>query len=58
MPTSPRTTSWKNIKTMVDQAARIEVVLVDLCWEYRGELFIALWAHETLGHLGGDATYR
>ncbi|KAK4806905.1 hypothetical protein QYF61_012626 [Mycteria americana] len=42
----------------VDQAAKIEVAQVDLDWQHKGELFIALWAHDTSGHLGRDATYR
>jgi len=31
---------------------------VDLDWQHKGELFIARWAHDTLGHQGRDATYR
>ncbi|KAK4807077.1 hypothetical protein QYF61_018418 [Mycteria americana] len=42
----------------VDQAAKIEVAQVDLDWQHKGELFIARWAHDTLGHQGRDATYR
>ncbi|GAB0207391.1 hypothetical protein GRJ2_003204700 [Grus japonensis] len=41
-----------------DKAAKIEVAQVDLDWEHKGELFVAQWAHETLGHLGRHTTYR
>jgi len=40
----------------VDQAAKIEVAQVDLDWQHKGELFIARWDHDTLGHQGKDAT--
>jgi len=40
----------------VDQAAQIEVAQVDLDWQYKGEFLIALWAHDTSGHQGRDAT--
>jgi len=42
----------------VDQAAKTEVFQVDLDWRHKGALFIAWWAHDTLGHQGRDATYR
>ncbi|KAK4807223.1 LOW QUALITY PROTEIN: hypothetical protein QYF61_024343 [Mycteria americana] len=42
----------------VDQAAKFEVVQVDLNWQNKGELFIARWAHDTSGHQGRDARYR
>ncbi|GAB0183600.1 hypothetical protein GRJ2_000825300 [Grus japonensis] len=42
----------------VDQAAKIEVAQVDLDWQYKGELFIARWAHDTSGHQGREGTYR
>ncbi|KAK4809576.1 hypothetical protein QYF61_020002 [Mycteria americana] len=41
----------------VHQAAKIEVTQVDQDWKHKGELFIALWAHDTSGHQGRDATY-
>lgn len=41
----------------MDQAARIEVAQVDLDWQHKGELLLAWWAHDTLGHRGRDATY-
>ena len=33
----------------VDQAARIKVAQIDLDWQHKSELFLARWAHETLG---------
>ncbi|KAK4822913.1 hypothetical protein QYF61_023276, partial [Mycteria americana] len=42
----------------VDKAVKVEVAKVDLDWERKGELFVAQWAHKTLGHLGRDETYR
>ena len=50
----PKAVPLKNIKTIeqVDKAAKIEVAQVDLDWEHKGELFVARWAHEILGHLG------
>lgn len=37
------------------KAAKIEVVQMDLDWQNKGELFLAWWAHETLGREGRDA---
>ena len=42
----------------VDHVGRMEVAQVDLDWQYKGELFIARWAHDTSGHQGRDVTYR
>ena len=42
----------------VDQATRMEVAQVHLDWERKGELLVALWAHESLGHLERHETYR
>ncbi|RMB98855.1 hypothetical protein DUI87_24399 [Hirundo rustica rustica] len=42
----------------VDQATKIEVSKIDLDWEYKGELFLARWAHDVSGHQGRDATYK
>ena len=42
----------------MDHAAKIEVSQVDLDRQHKGELFIARWAHDTLGHQGRDATYQ
>lgn len=33
----------------VEMAARTEIAQVNLDWERKGELFVARWAHETLG---------
>ena len=41
-----------------DQAAKIEVAQIDLDWQNKSELFLAWWAHETLGHQGRDATCK
>ena len=37
-------------KQQVDQAAKIERAQMDLDCQYKGELFLAWWAHYTLGH--------
>jgi len=42
----------------VDQAAKTEVVQVDLDWQHKGDFFIVRWAHDTSGHQGRDVTYR
>ncbi|KAK4810487.1 hypothetical protein QYF61_004267 [Mycteria americana] len=57
VPKSEATEEHQN-NQQVDQAAQIEVAQVDLEWQHKGELFIAWWAHDTLGHQGRDATYR
>ncbi|GAB0208192.1 transportin-1-like [Grus japonensis] len=57
VPKSRATEEHQN-NQQVDQAAKIEVAQVDLDWQHKGELFIALWAHDTSGHQGRDATYR
>ncbi|GAB0209580.1 hypothetical protein GRJ2_003423700 [Grus japonensis] len=57
IPKSRATEEHQN-NQQVDQAAKIEAVEVDLDWQRKGELFIALWAHDTSGHQGRDATYR
>ncbi|KAK4810919.1 hypothetical protein QYF61_013327, partial [Mycteria americana] len=57
VPKSQATEEHQN-NQQVDQAAKIEVAQVDLDWQHKGELFIALWAHDTSGHQGRDATYR
>ncbi|KAJ7412567.1 hypothetical protein BTVI_45981 [Pitangus sulphuratus] len=57
VPTGWTTEEHRN-NQQVDQAARIEVDQVDLDWQHKGELFLALWAHDTLEHQGRDATYR
>lgn len=53
-----RATEEHGSKEQTDQAARTEITKVDLDWEYKGELFIAQWAHDTSGHLGRDEKYR
>ncbi|GAB0208996.1 pol-like protein ENS-3 [Grus japonensis] len=57
VPKSRATEEHQN-NQQVDQAAKIEVAQVDLDWQRKGELFIALWAHDTSGHQGRDATCR
>ncbi|KAK4825921.1 hypothetical protein QYF61_003416 [Mycteria americana] len=66
IPQSHATEEHQN-NQQVDQAAKIEVAQMDLDWQHKGELFIALWAHDTSGHQGRDglaikidglATYR
>ncbi|GAB0176571.1 hypothetical protein GRJ2_000122300 [Grus japonensis] len=57
VPKSRATEEHQNNQQM-DQAAKIEVVQVDLDWQHKGELFIACWAHDTSGHQGRDAAYR
>ncbi|PKU42449.1 hypothetical protein llap_7249 [Limosa lapponica baueri] len=57
VPKSRATEEHENYQ-QVDWAAKIEVAEVDLDWQHKGELFIAVWAHDTSGHQGGDATYR
>jgi len=42
----------------VHQIAKTEVSQVDLGWQYKSELLIAQWAHDTSGHQGRDMTYR
>jgi len=37
---------------------KIEVAQVDLDRQHKGELFVALWAHDTSGYEGRDATYK
>jgi len=56
-PKSWATEEHQNNQQVV-QAAKTEVALVDLDWQHKGELFIARWAQDTLGHQGTDATYR
>jgi len=57
VPKSRATEEHQN-NHQVDQAAEIEVAQVDLDWQHKGELFIARWARDILGHQGRDATYR
>ncbi|KAK4829996.1 LOW QUALITY PROTEIN: hypothetical protein QYF61_008166 [Mycteria americana] len=57
VPKSRATEEHQNTQ-QVDQAAKTEVARVDLGWQHKRELFIARWAHDTLGHQGRDATYR
>ncbi|KAK4807038.1 hypothetical protein QYF61_018379 [Mycteria americana] len=57
IPKSRPTEEHRN-NEQVDKAVKTEVAQVDLDWDRKRELFVARWAHETLGHLGGDATYR
>lgn len=48
-------------KQQVDWAARVDIALVDLNWQHKGDLFLMLWAHQgdsPSGHQGRDATYR
>ena len=42
----------------VDRAAKIEVAQINSDWQNKSELFLARWAHETLGHQGRDAKYK
>jgi len=55
MPKNRATEEHQNNKE-VARALTSEVAQVDLDWGRKGELFVAQWAHETSGHLGGDAT--
>ncbi|GAB0208970.1 hypothetical protein GRJ2_003362700 [Grus japonensis] len=58
IPKSRATEEHQN-NQQVDQAAKIEEAQVDLDWQRKGELFIALrWTHDTSGHQGRDVTYR
>lgn len=40
----------------VAKAAKIGIAQVDVDWEQKGELFIALWAHGASGHVRRDST--
>ncbi|GAB0182189.1 hypothetical protein GRJ2_000684200 [Grus japonensis] len=51
-----RATEEHQNNQQVDQAAKIEVVQVDLDQQYKDELLIAQWTHDTSGHQGTDAT--
>ncbi|KAK4810570.1 hypothetical protein QYF61_004533 [Mycteria americana] len=55
VPKSQATEEHQN-NQQVDQAAKMEVAQVDLDWQFKGELFIAQWGHDTSGHQGRDAT--
>lgn len=57
VPKRQATEEHKN-NQQVDQTARTEVAQIDLNWQHKGELFLARWAHDTLGHQGRDATYK
>jgi len=57
IPKSRATEEHQN-KQQVDQAAKTDVAQVDLDWQHKGELFIARWAHDTLGHQGRDSIYK
>ena len=57
VPKSQPTEEYQN-NHQVDHGAKIEVAQVKMDWQHKGELFIARWAHDTLGHQGRDATYR
>lgn len=57
MPKSRDTEEHGN-KEQVDRAARIEMAKVYLDCKYKGDLFIAQWAHDASGHLKKDAMYR
>lgn len=41
-----------------DWDAQIATINEDMDWEHKGELFVARWARETLGHPRWDATYH
>ena len=53
-----RATEEQQNNHQVDRAVKIEVAQIDLDWQNKGELFLAQWAHEALGHQGRDATYK
>jgi len=57
VPNNRATEEQKN-NHQVDRAARTEVAQIDLDWQNKGELLLALWVHETSGHQGGDAIYK
>uniref|UniRef100_A0A8B9FPQ9 ribonuclease H n=1 Tax=Amazona collaria TaxID=241587 RepID=A0A8B9FPQ9_9PSIT len=57
VPKSRATEEHQN-NQQVDKAAQIEVAQMDLDWQHKGELFLARWAHDTLGHQGREAAYR
>lgn len=40
------------------QSTKIKVSMVDLDWQYNGELFLDQWAHDTSGRQERDATQR
>ena len=42
----------------VDQAARFEVIQIDLDWQNKVELFLSRWANETSGHQGRGMAYK
>jgi len=54
IPKSRATEECQN-NQQVDQAAKIEVVTVDLDWHNKGELFIGWWAHDASDHQGREA---
>lgn len=57
MPKTHATEEHKN-KKQVEKTVKIEVAQVDLNWEQKGKLFVAQYAHETLGKLGRNATHK
>lgn len=57
VPKSWASEEHQNIQE-VDQAAKIEVVQVDLDGQRKGELFLSLWARDTSDLGAKDATYR
>ena len=57
VPKSQATEEQQN-NHQVDRAAKIEVAQINLDWQHKSELFLARWAHDTLGHQWRDATYK